>query len=95
MATWLPYPAHGPQIDNPRQLVRGMMGHRRQRERQILRLLEDSGPHAIPEFVSTMYKGLDVRLHGAAGRSVLAHLIDLERQGRVTVGGEQWMMIPA
>ena len=88
------YPAHGPQIDNPRQLVRGMLGHRRQRERQILRLLEGDGPHAIPEFVAAMYKGLDPRLHGAAGRSVLAHLIDLERQGRVAVGGEQWMIQP-
>lgn len=88
------YPAHGPQIDNPRQLVRGMLGHRRQRERQILRLLEDRGMHAIPEFVAAMYKGLDPRLHGAAGRSVLAHLIDLERQGRVAVEGEQWMIQP-
>ncbi len=86
------YPAHGPQIDNPRQLVRGMLGHRRQRERQILRLLEDGGPHAIPEFVVAMYKGLDPRLTGAAGRSVLAHLIDLERQGRVRVEDETWMI---
>lgn len=86
------YPAHGPQIDNPRQLMRGMLGHRRQRERQILRLLEDGGPHAIPEFVGTMYKGLDTRLHGAAGRSVLAHLVDLERQGRVRFENERWML---
>lgn len=86
------YPAHGPQIDNPRQLVRGMLGHRRQRERQIVRLLEEGGPHAIPEFVSGMYKGLDERLHGAAARSVLAHLIDLERQGRVRVEDERWMI---
>lgn len=88
------YPAHGPQIDNPRQLVRGMLGHRRQRERQIVRLLEEAGPQHIPEFVAAMYKGLDERLHGAAGRSVLAHLIDLERQGRVAVRGEQWMIQP-
>ncbi|OYX63077.1 MAG: MBL fold metallo-hydrolase [Novosphingobium sp. 32-60-15] len=88
------YPAHGPQIDNPRQLVRGMLGHRRQRERQIVRLLEEAGPHVIPAFVAAMYKGLDERLHGAAGRSVLAHLIDLERQGRVAVRGEQWMIQP-
>jgi len=33
-----------------------------------------------------MYKGLDPRLNGAAGRSVLAHLIDLETQGRVARG---------
>jgi hypothetical protein len=40
--------------------------------------------------VQHMYKGLDDRLVGAAGRSVLAHLIDLERQGRVVRSGEQW-----
>jgi len=83
------YPAHGPRIDNPRQLVRGMIGHRRQRERQIATLL-DSGPHTIPDLVAAMYKGLDPRLNGAAGRSVLAHLVDLDRQGRVAPDGDRW-----
>lgn len=87
------YPAHGPQIDNPRQLVRGMMGHRRQRERQILRLLE-AGPQEIPQFVAAMYKGLDARLTGAAGRSVQAHLVDLERQGRVARSEDLWKILP-
>ncbi len=86
------YPAHGPQIDNPRQFVRGMIGHRRQRERQIVTLL-DSGPHTIPDLVAAMYKGLDPRLVGAAGRSVLAHLIDLERQGRVAASGDRWNVL--
>ena len=85
------YPAHGPQIDNPRQFVRGMMGHRRQRERQILNLLGEA-PHEIPAMVTAMYKGLDPRLTGAAGRSVLAHLVDMERQGRVAGAGETWSL---
>ncbi len=84
------YPAHGPQIDNPRQFVRGMIGHRRQRERQIVTLLEKS-LYTIPDLVAAMYKGLDPRLHGAAGRSVLAHLVDLQRQGRVMAQGEHWV----
>jgi len=88
------YPAHGPAIDNPRQLVRGMIGHRRSRERQILKLLEAS-PLTIPGFVAAMYKGLDPRLHGAAGRSVLAHLIELERQGRAVAEGESWALATA
>ena len=83
------YPAHGPAVTKPRQLVRGMLGHRRQREAQILRLLDDA-PRQIRDFVAAMYKGLDPRLHGAAGRSVLAHLVDLERQGRVRQQGEVW-----
>jgi glyoxylase-like metal-dependent hydrolase (beta-lactamase superfamily II) len=85
------YPAHGPAVDKPRQLVRGMLGHRRQRERQILRLLEQ-GPRTIAEMVPEMYKGLDPRLNGAAGRSVLAHLLDLERQERACRDGEIWSL---
>ena len=83
------YPAHGPSIEKPRQLVRGMIGHRRMRERQILSELE-KGPQPITQMVETMYKGLDVRLKGAAGRSVLAHLIDLNQQGRVIYDGDIW-----
>jgi glyoxylase-like metal-dependent hydrolase (beta-lactamase superfamily II) len=85
------YPAHGPAVENPKQLVRGMIGHRRMRERQILGLLEQ-GPREIPAMVAEMYKGLDPRLNGAAGRSVLAHLVDLERQGRARATGEQWSL---
>ena len=85
------YPAHGPAVGKPRQLVRGMLGHRRQREAQILKLLA-SEPQQIPAMVAVMYKGLDPRLAGAAGRSVLAHLVDLERQGRVTCEDETWRM---
>ena len=83
------YPAHGPAVDKPRQLVRGMLGHRRSREAQILKLLA-TGPQQIPDMVAVMYKGLDPRLTGAAGRSVLAHLVDLERQGRVACRDESW-----
>ena len=83
------YPAHGPQVDKPRQLVRGMIGHRRQRERQILKLL-GAGTGTIAAMVPQMYKGLDPKLHPAAGQSVLAHLIDLEQRGHVTRAEDQW-----
>lgn len=85
------YPAHGPQVDKPRQLVRGMIGHRRQRERQILKLLE-SNPAAITGLVPQMYKGVDERLWPAAGQSVLAHLLDLERRALVARQDELWMI---
>ncbi|MGW8202089.1 MBL fold metallo-hydrolase [Sphingomonas sp. VDB2] len=75
------YPAHGEPIENPQRLVRGMMGHRKQREGQILRFLARNGDSAIPDMVAEMYKGVDPRLYGAAGRSVLAHLIDLDGRG--------------
>jgi glyoxylase-like metal-dependent hydrolase (beta-lactamase superfamily II) len=83
------YPAHGPAVGNPRQLVRGMIGHRRQRERQILKLLGE-GPQDIAAMVPRMYKGVSEYLWPAAGLSVLAHLIDLERRGMVARSAEVW-----
>jgi len=83
------YPAHGPAVTKPRQLVRGMIGHRRQREAQILRLL-GRGAHKVTEMVPSMYKGVDERLWPAAGQSVKAHLIDLERRGLVDRSEDQW-----
>lgn len=81
------YPAHGDQVDTPQRLVRGMMGHRKAREGQILRHLETKNGALIEDMVAAMYKGVDVRLHPAAARSVLAHLLDLERRGLVQPEG--------
>ncbi len=86
------YPAHGPAVDRPRQLVRGMIGHRRQRERQILRLLGEQAREA-DALVPEMYQGVDPRLWPAAGQSVRAHLIDLERRGMVVRSDGIWMTI--
>ena len=84
------YPAHGAPVDNPRQFVRGLIGHRRQRERQILKLLGDGMRGIEAELVPAMYKGTDRKLWPAAGRSVLAHLIDLEQRGLVSHTAGQW-----
>lgn len=85
------YPAHGEPIERPQRFVRGLIGHRRQREGQILRLLkEESRP--VPAMVERMYVGLDPRLTGAAGRSVLAHLIDLRTRGIVAEADGIWAM---
>jgi glyoxylase-like metal-dependent hydrolase (beta-lactamase superfamily II) len=85
------YPAHGDVIERPQRFVRGLLGHRKQREGQILRLLRDR-VGAIPDMVSRMYVGLDPRLTGAAERSVLAHLIDLRGRGLVVEGGSEWRL---
>jgi glyoxylase-like metal-dependent hydrolase (beta-lactamase superfamily II) len=83
------YPAHGPAVTNPQQYVRHLMGHRMQREKQILKLVGER-PRAIPDVVANAYPGLDPRLTAAAGGSVFAHLLDLERRGLVERQGELW-----
>lgn len=83
------YPGHGEAVDNPQRLVRGLLGHRRQREGQILRLLREE-PWSIPAMIAKMYVGLDLRLIPAAERSVLAHLYDLRARGLVGEEGATW-----
>lgn len=85
------FPAHGEPVEKPHRFVRGLIGHRKQREGQILRLLK-AGTGAVPDMVARMYVGLDPRLNGAAGRSVLAHLIDLRDRGLVIEEGDAWKM---
>jgi glyoxylase-like metal-dependent hydrolase (beta-lactamase superfamily II) len=85
------YPTHGAPVDEPQRFVKGLIAHRRQREAQILGLLE-GGPGAIPGMVEQMYAAVDRRLWPAAGRSVLAHLIDLEARGAVRRQGDGWAL---
>ncbi len=85
------HPTHGEAIREPQRLVRGLITHRRQRENQILKLLGE-GHRAIPDMVGVMYAMVDRRLHPAAGRSVLAHLVDLQRRGQVAPAGDAWRL---
>jgi len=80
------WPTHGPAIREPRKLVRAYLLHRLEREAGILKVLGD-GVKTIPEMVARLYVGLDPRLAGAAGRSVLAHLVELSDRGLVAVDG--------
>jgi hypothetical protein len=68
-----------------------MILHRRQREAQILARLRKGGAE-VHDMVAAMYRAVDPRLHPAAARSVLAHLIDLERRGIVLRDDERWRL---
>jgi glyoxylase-like metal-dependent hydrolase (beta-lactamase superfamily II) len=77
------YPTHGAPITEPKPFLAAYREHRLDRERQVLAAIAD-GLATIPQMVARMYADVDVRLHPAASRSVLAHLIKLEQEGRVT-----------
>ncbi|SRR5579875_386776 len=80
------WPTHGPAIDEPRPYVRAFIDHRRERADAILARLK-AGDRTIPEIVGNVYVGLDPRLVAAAGRSVLAHLVELIERGAVESDG--------
>ena len=81
------WPTHGPPITDPAPFIRAYRAHRLDRERQILAQIA-SGHERISEMVPVMYAAVDARLHPAASRSVLAHLIHLTRTGAVATVGE-------
>jgi glyoxylase-like metal-dependent hydrolase (beta-lactamase superfamily II) len=79
-------PGHGGVIREAPSFVRQYIAHRHAREAAILARLRD-GEADIPELVRVIYVGLDPRLVGAAGLSVLAHLEDLVARGFVATDG--------
>jgi glyoxylase-like metal-dependent hydrolase (beta-lactamase superfamily II) len=80
------WPTHGPAITEPKEHVRAFIAHRREREAGIVACLE-AGIGQIDAMVERLYVGLNPNLKRAAGRSVLAHLIDLIGRGAVFCEG--------
>jgi glyoxylase-like metal-dependent hydrolase (beta-lactamase superfamily II) len=81
-------PTHGPPITEPGPFIDGYRAHRKDRERQILAQLA-AGETKIVEMVPKMYIDTDARMYPAAGRSVLAHLVELVKEGRVIASGPE------
>jgi glyoxylase-like metal-dependent hydrolase (beta-lactamase superfamily II) len=80
------FPGHGPAIEDAGRFVNYYILHRKAREASILHRLGKSAAD-IPTIVRASYIGLDPRLTGAAGLSVLAHLEDLVARGQVATDG--------
>ena len=76
------WPTHGPAIESPHEFVQAFIAHRKKREEDIKSCLH-AGMTKIPDIVEQLYKSTDPKLYGAAGRSVLAHLIHMAETGRV------------
>lgn len=79
-------PGHGGPVADASHFVRGIRSHRRMRERAIVNRLEQ-GDRTIAEMVAVIYRTTDVKLHGAAAYSLLAHLEDLVERGKVITDG--------
>lgn len=81
------WPTHGPPVTEVEPFIDAYVAHRRNREAQILAQLAE-GHSRIKDMVPILYKDVDPRLHPAAAHSVLAHMIQLVREGRVLADGE-------
>jgi glyoxylase-like metal-dependent hydrolase (beta-lactamase superfamily II) len=77
-------PGHGPVVWEADAKLAEYIEHRADRERQVIEALNAAGSASPAELVPAIYHGYPTEIHAAAARSVLAHLIALERAGRVT-----------
>jgi glyoxylase-like metal-dependent hydrolase (beta-lactamase superfamily II) len=80
------YPGHGPVVLDASAKLEEYVTHRAEREAQILAAIGEGDP-TIAELVSTIYAGYPPDVHPLAARSVLAHLLKLEAEGRVEHSG--------
>ncbi len=90
------YPGHGPTILRAVEKLDEYLAHRAQREEQVLAGLAEE-LRTPEELVPAIYADVPTELHELAARSVLAHLLKLEADGRVehrTDGGvKRWARV--
>ncbi len=77
------YPGHGPVVLDAMGKLDEYLAHRQIREEQVLAGLAERA-RTPEELVPEIYGDHPAQLHPLAARSVLAHLLKLEAEGRVT-----------
>ena len=90
------YPGHGPVVPNAPAKLHEYLAHRAEREEQVLAGLA-AGDALVSELVARIYAGYPPEVHALAARSVTAHLLKLQREGRVKAEGrgaaQRWVAI--
>jgi glyoxylase-like metal-dependent hydrolase (beta-lactamase superfamily II) len=84
-------PAHGELIEDPQAILGFYVEHRLMRERKVLDALEARGNPSRPRhLVARAYDDAPKAVWPLALGSIEAHLIKLEREGRITKEGDRW-----
>jgi hypothetical protein len=90
------HPGHGPLVLDAVGKLDEYVAHREERERQLIAAL-GADARAIDELVPSIYVGYPQQLYELAGRSILAHLLKLEAEGRAqkrtTDGVQRWRVV--
>jgi glyoxylase-like metal-dependent hydrolase (beta-lactamase superfamily II) len=82
-------PGHGPPIHEPKPYVAGLLSYRIEREQAIVEALKLC-PSNSWDLVDRLYSKTDPWLRMAAERNVVAHLLKLQREGKVEECSEIW-----
>ena len=85
------FPAHGPLVENPQQVIAGHIAHRLERERQVLAAVA-AGLRSVEAIADSIYDRLDPRLLAAARDNVRAHLDKLKAEGKAADHDGGWTL---
>lgn len=88
---WLA-PGHGFLMAQPRRALEALIAHRLRREAKVVDALRALGEADAPALLARVYDDVPQRLHGVALRSLRAHLIKLEREGRALARPAGWAL---
>lgn len=85
-------PGHGFLMDQPHARIDRLLAHRLARENSVLNALLSAGSASVEELVPMVYADLPIQRHPVAARSLLAHLMKLEAEQRVSHQNESWTL---
>jgi glyoxylase-like metal-dependent hydrolase (beta-lactamase superfamily II) len=86
-------PGHGHIIETPHHEVRRLIAHRLKRERKVLAALSRMSCATLDELLPVVYDDVAPRVHPVARRSLHAHLIKLEREGKASESAGAWKIV--
>ncbi|WP_166266931.1 MBL fold metallo-hydrolase [Marinobacter caseinilyticus] len=86
-------PGHGFLMAHAHAIVDFLTTHRLSRERKVITALSDHGPATLRALTKHAYDDVPVAIHGVASRSLLAHLIKLEADGKALNQSDQWTFV--
>ena len=88
-------PGHGEVVHDPERLIDWIIDHRLEREAKVVKALGDNPGLTSHDLVQHVYQDVPEHLYGLAERSLLAHLIKLEEDGRASKKGANWHWVTA
>jgi glyoxylase-like metal-dependent hydrolase (beta-lactamase superfamily II) len=86
---WLA-PGHGFLVGQPHAVLRALVEHRLRREAKVADALRRAAHASIDVLLPQVYDDVPAAIHPVARRSLLAHLLKLEADGRADCVDELW-----
>lgn len=86
-------PGHGHVIDDPQSTIQRIIDHRLWREAKVISALSHQHGYTLENLVPIVYEDVPPGVYPIAAHSLLAHLLKLEQEKRVTKNSGQWSLL--